>query len=198
MGDAELLVKYAASGSEDGFAELVRRYLALVHSTALRIVGNVHLAEEVTQVVFIILAKKANKMRKGTILSGWLYRTTRFAAARVLRSELRRARWENAAGQTAPAPAETEPMWTQLAPLLDDAMGRLSAQDRAASLLPDRAFEAKLITPAGRVTRIEISTDLRAWTPLVTYTNANRGLSFFDRDTDSPHRFYRARLVENP
>jgi len=63
--------------------------------------------------------------------------------------------------------------------------------------LADRAFEAKLITPAGSVTRIETSTDLRAWTPLVIYTNANRGLSFFDRDTDAPHWFYRARLVDN-
>src|SRR6266498_3197166 len=107
MDDGELLTKYAASGSEEAFGELVRRYLALVHSTALRIVGHAHLAEEVTQVVFIILAKKAKHMRKGTILSGWLYRTTRFAAARTLRSELRRAHWENAAAQTAPAPSET-------------------------------------------------------------------------------------------
>jgi hypothetical protein len=69
---------------------------------------------------------------------------------------------------------------------------------QSASLLPDRAFEAKLIAPADRVTRIEISADLRGWTPLFTFTNGNRSLSFFDRATDSPHRFYRARLVDNP
>jgi uncharacterized delta-60 repeat protein len=69
---------------------------------------------------------------------------------------------------------------------------------QSASLLPDRAFEAKLITPAGRVTRIETSADLRSWTPLVTFTNANRAMSFIDRETDSPRRFYRASLVDSP
>ena len=69
---------------------------------------------------------------------------------------------------------------------------------QSASLSPDRAFEAQLITPAGRLTRIEISADLRTWTPLVMFTNGNRSLSFFDRATDFPHRFYRASLVDGP
>src|SRR5438132_12143154 len=69
MDDGELLAEYAASGSEEAFAELVGRHLALVHSTALRIVENAQLAEEVAQSVFIILARKAGHMRKGTILS---------------------------------------------------------------------------------------------------------------------------------
>ena len=149
MDDAELLAEYAASGSEDAFGELVRRYVSLVHSTALRIVGNAHLAEEVTQAVFIILAKKAGHMRKGTILSGWFYRTTRFAATRALRSELRRARWESAAAQTAAPAEQTEPVWTQLAPMLDEALAQLNDQDRVAIVL--RFFENKSLREVGSI-----------------------------------------------
>ena len=148
MDDAELLMEYAVRGSEAAFGELVDRYISLVRSTALRIIGNAHLAEEATQAVFIILAKKAGRMRKGTILSGWLYRTTRFAATRVLRSELRRGRWEGlAAAQTTAAPGEVEPVWEQLTPMLDAALAQLSEADRVAVVL--RFFENKSLREVG-------------------------------------------------
>src|ERR1051326_523782 len=137
-----------ARGSKSAFGELVDRYISLVRSTALRIIGNAHLAEEATQAVFIILAKKAGRMRKGTILSGWLYRTTRFAATRVLRSELRRGRWEGlAAAQTTAAPGEVEPVWEQLTPMLDAALAQLSEADRVAVVL--RFFENKSLREVG-------------------------------------------------
>lgn len=57
--DAELLARFAQSESEDAFAALVRRYVYLVHSVALRHTANAHHAEEITQAVFVILAHKA-------------------------------------------------------------------------------------------------------------------------------------------
>ncbi len=46
--DAELLRRYVTEGSELAFAELVRRYMGLVYSTGLRLVGgDVFLAQEV-------------------------------------------------------------------------------------------------------------------------------------------------------
>jgi len=61
--DAELLRQYAQSGSETAFAELVRRYLPLVYATALRLVnGDSHLAQDVTQAVFIDLARKTGSL----------------------------------------------------------------------------------------------------------------------------------------
>ena len=92
-----LLREYAGSGSEAAFAALVERYVNLVYSTALRSVGNAHAAEEITQAVFIILAKKAGELSKRAVLSGWLYQTARLTATNFLRGEIRRQQREQEA-----------------------------------------------------------------------------------------------------
>jgi DNA-directed RNA polymerase specialized sigma24 family protein len=91
MDDIELLRQYAENNSELAFAELATRHVGLVYSTALRKTGNAHVTEEITQAVFIILARKSRNLGKRTILSGWLYQTTRLTTANYLRTEVRRA-----------------------------------------------------------------------------------------------------------
>jgi RNA polymerase sigma factor (sigma-70 family) len=134
--DMELLREYAQQNSESAFATLVSRHVNLVYSAALRKTGNPHAAEEITQAVFIILAQKAGRISKKTILPGWLYQTARLTAANYLKREMRRTRREQEAYmQTelhATVPDET---WDQLAPLLEDAMGQLVEKDRAALVL---------------------------------------------------------------
>ena len=98
MGDDMTLVQeFAATQSEPAFAALVERHLGLVHSAALRQVGDAHLAEEITQAVFIVLARKATALGPKTVLSAWLYRTTRYAAADALKTRRRRAAREQEA-----------------------------------------------------------------------------------------------------
>jgi uncharacterized protein (TIGR03435 family) len=150
MDDIELLAQYARHNSETAFASLVERYINLVYSTALRSANNPHAAEEITQAVFIILARKAASLSKQTALSGWLYQTTRLTAANFLRTEIRRQRREQEAymQSTLQEPADDR-VWRQVAPLLDDAMGRLGEKDRNAVVL--RFFENRSLREVGAV-----------------------------------------------
>src|SRR5215469_3023706 len=121
QADIELLRQYAEQNSEAAFGELVTRYVNLVYSAAARKTGSLDAAEEITQAVFIILAKKAKSLRKETILSGWLYQTTRLTAANFRRNEIRRARREQEAYMQSLS-NESE-SWPEIEPLLEDAMG---------------------------------------------------------------------------
>jgi RNA polymerase sigma factor (sigma-70 family) len=140
--DMDLVREFARDHSEAAFTELVRRHLNLVYSVARRCTGNDGDAHDVTQAVFIILARKAAGLREKTLLTGWLYETTRFAAARLLRTNARRhAREQEAYMQSTLNEADTAAAWTQLSPLLETAMGKLNAADRA--LLVLRFYENK-------------------------------------------------------
>src|SRR5205809_423580 len=92
--DMDLVRQYAEHHSEDAFATLVNRHVNLVYSVALRQFRDSHLAEEVTHVAFIILARKAASLGPRTILSAWLCRTAQFAAADLLKSQRRRQQRE--------------------------------------------------------------------------------------------------------
>ena len=73
MQDAELLRAYAEKGDESAFGELVRRYVDLVYSTALRHVsGESSLAEEITQTVFVLVARRANRLLTHPSVAGWI------------------------------------------------------------------------------------------------------------------------------
>src|SRR5437773_6501329 len=96
--DAQLLRRYAEAGSESAFSELVSRHIDLVYSAALRQVGgDTHLAQDVTQTVFADLARKARMPSLPAVLTGWLYQATRYAAAKAVRTERRRANREKEA-----------------------------------------------------------------------------------------------------
>ena len=151
MDDWDLLQTYAKDRSETAFAELVQRHLNWVYSAALRQVRDSHLAKDVTQAVFVLLARKADSLRHGTILSGWLFRTTRFVAARALRAEYRRKVREGIASAMMPTtspPDDNEVLWNQLAPHLDRAVAALSKTDRTAILL--RFYEQKPLREVGQ------------------------------------------------
>jgi uncharacterized protein (TIGR03435 family) len=141
LNDRQLLREFAETNSESAFATLVARHVDLVYSTAVRFSGNPHRAEEITQAVFIILARKAGSLRRREVLSGWLYHTARLTAANVVKGEIRRQGREQEAYMQSTLNEPTRAAWEEIAPLLDDAMGRLGETDRNAVVL--RYFENK-------------------------------------------------------
>ena len=136
MDDWELLAEYARERSEGAFAILVGRYVDLVYSAALRQLGDPEQARDVSQAVFLLLARKAGSLKSGTVLSGWLYRTARFVALEAARAESRRKRREESIAHmntdNSPTPEE---LWKDVAPCIDSAMEQLNESDRAAVLL---------------------------------------------------------------
>jgi len=138
--DMTLVQEFVCRHSEAAFSKLVERHIGLVHSAAMRMTNDTHLAEEVTQTVFIILARKAASFGQDTILSAWLYRATHYAASDALKLlRHRREREQEAYLQSLTPPEDKESIWQQLAPLLDNAMADLSEQDRTTLVL--RYFE---------------------------------------------------------
>jgi DNA-directed RNA polymerase specialized sigma24 family protein len=94
MTDRSLLAEYAFSSSEKAFAKLVERHAGMVYSTCLRVIGSPGSAEEATQAVFLILARKARRLAAAGSLAGWLYTTAYRVACRARRAEARRRRSE--------------------------------------------------------------------------------------------------------
>ncbi len=136
--DSALLRAYANSRSEEAFQDLVKRHLPLVYSVAMRKVGgDAHLAEDVAQTVFTDLARKASKLCGHPALTGWLFTSAHYAAAKAVRTEARRRRREQEAHlmETTCRDEAPEPNWERLRPLLDDLINGLRQKDREAVLL---------------------------------------------------------------
>jgi RNA polymerase sigma factor (sigma-70 family) len=149
MDDLQLLQRYVREGCEEAFAELVRRYADLVWSAGWRVTRNASLAEDVVQMVFADLARKARWLPDKTIIPGWLYRAACLAASKAVRAESRRLSRERAAmelqANSADDPQQVETH--RLMPLLDEAVGALSEADRNAILL--RFFAKKNLAEIG-------------------------------------------------
>jgi uncharacterized protein (TIGR03435 family) len=154
--DHQLLGEFVRCRSEAAFTELVRRYAGLMYSTAFRFCNNPHHAEEITQAVFIILARKAGTLSPRVVLSGWLYQAARLIAANFVKGEIRRRHREQEAVMQSTLHETDSTGWEKIAPLLDDAMGALGETDRNAVLL--RYFEDRTSSEIGVALRMNEET----------------------------------------
>jgi RNA polymerase sigma factor (sigma-70 family) len=142
------LLDYITTGSEQAFRRIVERYAPMVHGVASRMTRNQPLAEEVTQSVFILLARKVNPAAAAS-LSGWLYNTAVGMSRNAVRKESRRkALHEQYLLAMDDIEAPCIESWKEMAPHLDEAVSRLSTADRKVMIL--RYFEQRTFPEISR------------------------------------------------
>jgi RNA polymerase sigma factor (sigma-70 family) len=152
LSDEQLLNLYVRDGNEAAFSQIVGRHLDGVYAAARRQVRDSHLAEDVTQAVFIVLVRRAGSIRKGSSLPGWLLKVTWYVSRDAIRSKTRRFRHENEVAvmnELTAQRAEAAKAWQEIAPVLDDAMSGLSEADRGVLML--RFLEDKSVEEASRI-----------------------------------------------
>ncbi|HYE17319.1 MAG TPA: sigma-70 family RNA polymerase sigma factor [Tepidisphaeraceae bacterium] len=153
LDDDALLAHFVDGADERAFAEIVRRHSRWLFSLALRALRDRHLAEDVTQAVFIILHKKAAGIRHGTPLCGWLFKTCRFAISDAHKRRTRLQRRETRAAELmrhrlgAALVDESAAVDEDVSRALDESVAALSESDRHAVLL--RFFEEKSLAEVG-------------------------------------------------
>ncbi len=82
--DAELVTAVLA-GDREAFAGLVERYERAVRATALAVVRDQHVAQDVAQDAFLAAYTKLGRLRDGAIFGPWLLRIVRHRAVEVTR-----------------------------------------------------------------------------------------------------------------
>ena len=137
MDDWTLLRDYCEGRSEAAFAELVRRHADLIYSAAVRQTNDPHLAADVAQAVFLLLARKGRTLARDVVVLGWLIQATRRESANLLRARARRAHREHLAADmnSQPTPNPFDAAWERVAPLLDEGLSKLREADRNAMVL---------------------------------------------------------------
>ena len=147
--DWDDLRHYVRTGSGEAFARVVAAHVDMVYSTSRRVVGDPATAEDVTQAVFLILARKAADLPDGTVLAAWLHKAARYTALNALKAAARRRGYERRAAEMN---SEVQPpaggaTWHRLAPHLDEGLARLRDKDRAAVVL--RFFQQRSLAEVG-------------------------------------------------
>jgi RNA polymerase sigma factor (sigma-70 family) len=135
--DRECLESWVRHRDAESLQTLVERYLVFVHCSALRRTGDAAQAAEVTRAVFLVLARRARRLRKNTVLAGWLFHVTAVACRKLTRKRFGRLRrlWQWISRQPRPALPPDATLWTRLAPQIDRALERLRTKQRNAVLL---------------------------------------------------------------
>ncbi len=150
MTDWQLLRKFTQDNSQAAFAELCRRHTSLVYRVCQRELGETSLAEDAAQAVFLLLARKAPGLkpsRADVSLSPWLFQAAILTSRNARRQEQRRqARELEAAYMQTQHPAGA-PEWTEVEPLLNDALQALPSGQR--TLIFERFFQERSLAEIG-------------------------------------------------
>lgn len=155
MNDLDILRRHVTDRDPSAFGELVTRHLDWVYSAALRQVRDPHMADDITQAVFLALSQQARKLAAGVVLEAWLFQVTRRASAMAMRAAGRRRTHERRAAimNSEERAADMNPQdWETLAPVLDEVVEKLADADRQSILL--RYYQRKSFAEIGQALAI--------------------------------------------
>ena len=88
--DAELLDRFAAARDQAAFADLVRRHGPMVLGVCRTVLRHEQDAEDAFQATFLVLARKADSIRRREAVAGWLCEVAHRIAARAQAETARR------------------------------------------------------------------------------------------------------------
>lgn len=130
LSDRDLIRRFADDGDQAAFAAVVARHTAMVLGVCKRVLHSPADAEDATQAVFLVLAKKAKGTRWQASAANWLYTTARKVAHNAKVSADRRTKRERSAAM----PEATNPADTmsgrELIAALDDELDKLTTRYR--------------------------------------------------------------------
>jgi RNA polymerase sigma factor (sigma-70 family) len=148
LDDSELLSCYALDRNPAALRQLIERHIDFVYSAALRQTRDPHLAQDITQAVFVLFAQRAWRLKPDIVIKGWLFNASRFVVANARRADARRRKHERkAAAMRREIVAESG--ISDVSAHLDEAIARLSEKDRRVLFL--RYFENLPIASLGEL-----------------------------------------------
>ena len=142
--DGQLLERFIERADQAAFATLVQVHGPMVLGVCRRITAHHHDAEEAFQAAFLVVARKAGSIRPRHMVANWLYGVAYREALKVRTASVRRrAKEKQVATMLEPAAPQTGD-WSDLAPLLDRELNRLSDHLRAAVVSCDIEGRSRL------------------------------------------------------
>jgi RNA polymerase sigma factor (sigma-70 family) len=167
LSDRQLLERFIGAHDESAFTVLIERHGPMVLGACQRALRNRHDAEDACQATFLVLARKAESLRKKESLGSWLHGVALRVAAGLKREAIRRKNREQRIDLPTPADPATDVTWREVQAVLDEELGRLPERYRAPLILcylecltRDEAARRLGLTPGGLHGRLERGRDL--------------------------------------
>jgi RNA polymerase sigma factor (sigma-70 family) len=148
LTDKELLESFVACRDEAAFAALVQRHGPLVWGVCRRVLHQDQDAEDAFQATFLVLSRKAGRIRWQADVGNWLYAVAMRTAMKAKSGASRRCAREGPLQDMPVAEANGESTWPELRPILDEELNRLPLKYRAPVVL--HYFEGKTYAQAAQ------------------------------------------------
>jgi RNA polymerase sigma factor (sigma-70 family) len=133
--DSRLLERFAKGRDEAAFETLMRRHGPMVLGVCRRVLDDADSADDAFQATFLVLARKADTIRKRPSVGSWLFGVAFRTSLKARVRAVRRRTHERAIMPPTTTDPHEEIVWRELRPLLDAELDRLPEKYRAPLVL---------------------------------------------------------------